>query len=116
MNFNNLNSLKTKGFKGFQTIENLWHDSTTIPDNKGVYLVLAPELKNPIFLNTGVGGFFKGENPKITIDQLEDNWVVGSRVIYIGKAGSRRGDATLRSRIKQYLRFGQGKNVGLHSS
>jgi hypothetical protein len=43
---------------------------------------------------------------------LEQNWVKKSKCVYIGKAGSLNGNATLRKRLKQYLRFGQGFNVG----
>jgi hypothetical protein len=32
--------------------------------------------------------------------------------MYIGKAGGEASNATIKSRLKQYFGFGQGKNVG----
>lgn len=112
MDFNNIDDIKSKGFKGFKTIRDLWTDKSDIPDIKGVYLLLTPTPDRPTFINPGVGGYFKGKDPNLPIDQLKDNWVTGSQVVYIGKAGSLTGQSTLKKRIKQYLRFGQGKNVG----
>lgn len=112
MDFNDIDDIKLNGFMGFKTIRDLWTDATDIPGIKGVYLVLTPTPDNPTFINPGVGGFFIGKDPNLTIDDLKDNWVTGSQVIYIGKAGSPTGQSTLKKRIKQCLRFGQGKNVG----
>ena len=112
MDFNKLEDIKTAGFKGFKNVKELWIDSSEIPDIKGVYLVLNSSTKLHEFILPGVGGFFKDKNPNISIEELETNWVESSNVIYIGKAGSLNGEATLRKRIRQYLRFGQGKKVG----
>ena len=43
---------------------------------------------------------------------LERNWVNGAAVIYIGKAGGGSSSATLRRRLKSFLRFGEGHPVG----
>ena len=43
---------------------------------------------------------------------LEAKYIPGSKVVYIGKAGSPKGKATLRGRIRQYLSFGRGKKIG----
>lgn len=112
MDFNNIDNIKSKGFKGFKTIKDLWTDTSNIPNSKGIYLVLTPTPGRPTFINPGVGGFFKNKDPNRTIDELKKQWVTNSQVVYIGKAGSPTGRATLKSRIEQYLRFGQGKNVG----
>lgn len=56
----------------------------------------------------GTGGFFNGKDPNVSLSFLQENWVDGAKVIYIGKAGG----ATLQSRLQQYFSFGQGKNVG----
>jgi hypothetical protein len=77
----------------------------------GVYLVLDPCGK-PDFINPGVGGFFKGKDPNVSIEELNNNYVPDSLVVYIGKAGGPSSEATLHSRLSQYLRLGQGKNVG----
>lgn len=43
---------------------------------------------------------------------LKLNWVADANVLYIGKAGGPNSKSTLRKRIGQYLRFGQGKKIG----
>jgi len=111
VDFNDIDSLKNNGFFGFKSISELWNDRTCIPKIKGVYLVLDQNGK-PDFVNPGVGGFFKRKDPNVTIDELQENHVPNSLVVYVGKAGGPTSMATLHSRLGQYLRFGQGKNVG----
>ncbi len=111
IDFNDINNLKTEGFSGFKSVKELWEDKSCIPKIKGVYLVL-DHNGTADFINPGVGGFFKGKDPNISIEELNNNYVKDSLVVYIGKAGSPTGKATLHSRLNQYLRFGQGKNVG----
>ena len=113
MDFNNINELKKFGFSGFITIQSLWSDKKMIPKQKGVYLVLNPVYDKPVkFLNPGVGGFFKGKDPNVSVEEIKQNYVTDSFVVYVGKAGGPKVKATLFSRLGQYLRFGQGKNVG----
>lgn len=112
MNFNNLDELKNNQFEGFLSIEELWQNNSIIPNTKGVYLIINPYLDNIDFLEHGVGGFFKNKNPNISIKELSNNFVPNSLVIYIGKAGTLNNKSTLKTRIKQYLKFGQGKKVG----
>ena len=112
INFNNIESIKKHGFTGFKTISELWEDRSDMPKEKGVYLVLDPNFRKTEFIVPGVGGFFKGKNPNVSLEELKQKQVPGSLTVYIGKAGSPTGNATLFSRLGQYLRFGQGKNVG----
>lgn len=70
------------------------------------------EKEKPVFLEKSVGGFFKGSDPTVPVQELHDNWVDGPIVLNIGKAGGGGGSATLRSRLKQYMDFGAGKPVG----
>jgi hypothetical protein len=112
MDFNNIDSIKKEGFSGFKTMSELFIDDSSIPKIKGVYLVLHVNGKKPDFLPTGTGGHFKGKDPNVSLDELRSNWVDNSLVVYIGKAGGATSSATLHSRLKQYLKFGQGKNVG----
>ncbi|WP_313386554.1 hypothetical protein [Chishuiella sp.] len=112
MNFNDINEIKKAGFIGFEKMSNLFIDNSSIPKIKGVYLVLNPNFKKFDFINIGTGGYFKGKNPNVSIDELKLNWVKNSLVVYIGKAGSDTSKATLNSRLKQYFGFGQGKNIG----
>lgn len=112
MDFNNVEEIKKEGFSGFLRISDLLTDCSSIPKAKGVYLVLNPNYKKPEFLQIGTGGYFKGRNPNVDFTELKKNWVENSLVVYIGKAGSGTGNATLQSRLKQYCGFGRGKNIG----
>lgn len=112
MDFNDINSIKRNGFIGFRTVHELWSDKSCIPKIKGAYLVINPTSEKVEFINPGVGGFFKGKDPNVSISVLKSNHVENSQVVYIGKAGSPTGTATLNSRLGQYLRFGETKNVG----
>lgn len=112
MDFSDLNTISMDGYAGFVSVKDLWADSSQIPKERGVYLILNPDHDPPKFLDPGVGGFFKGKNPNVGPEELLSNHVPGSLVVYIGKAGSPTGKATLQSRLRQYLKFGQGKNIG----
>ena len=108
---NTIQSLKQFGFKGFISIEELIMNKVLIPEVRGVYIIYQ-EKPQPKFVEKGTGGFFKGKDPNVSVETLNENWVEDSQVLYIGKAGSDIGNATLRTRLNQYFQFGQGKNVG----
>jgi hypothetical protein len=112
MKFENHQELKEAGFTGFKRISELFEDSSSIPKVKGVYMVLTASEKTPKFLAIGTGGHFKGKNPNVSLSELKSNWVNDSFVVYIGKAGKEGSSATLQSRLRQYLGFGKGGNVG----
>jgi hypothetical protein len=112
MDFNDIEVIRKEGFLGFKRICELFSDCSSIPKVKGVYLVLNPHHRKADFLQIGTGGYFKGRNPNVDLADLKRNWVDNSLVVYIGKAGSDTGKATLHSRLKQYCGFGQGKNIG----
>lgn len=112
MKFNTLDDIKDAGFSGFKTVMELINNNSLIPTVRGVYFVLHTQQKKPGFLPIGTGGFFKEKDPNVSIAELESNWVENTAVIYIGKAGGGKSKATLRSRLNQYLQFGQGAKVG----
>ncbi len=112
IDFNNIESLKKHGFTGFQSIESVYLNSSSIPKRMGIYMVIYLPEKEPGFLPNGTGGNFKKKDPNIPIKELQENWVLKAKVIYIGKAGGKESSATLYSRIEQYLDFGHGKPVG----
>lgn len=102
-----VNVLKMDMFNGFVRVFNLRGEALKdIPDVPGVYMVLRDSVERPDFLVRGSGGYFKGKDPNVPLSELCANWVEGANVLYIGKAKS------LRKRISQYLRFGDGKPVG----
>ena len=112
MNIENLDSIKKSGFNGFKKIAELKLNASPIPKIKGVYLVIRPDNSKVEFVENGTGGFFKDKNPNVAISELKNSWIEEAQIVYIGKAGGSESDATLNSRLKQYLNFGQAKKVG----
>jgi len=78
-------------------------------------MVLYIQNVKPKFINPGTGGFFKGKNPNVSIEVLENNWVNETMVVYIGQSGGIRNgkwsNETLHSRISTFMAFGQGQDV-----
>ncbi len=115
MDFKTLESIKANGFEGFKKISDLNRCTSSIPKDRGIYLVLYVANGIPNFLPVGVGGFFKGKNPNVTLNELARNWVEDTIVIYIGQAGGIRAgkwsNQTLNDRISAYLKFGNGQNI-----
>lgn len=66
-------------------------------------MVLRTIMDEPIFLEKGSSGYFKGTDPNVAIKILQEKWVYNTPVVYIGKAGGKKNKTTLRSRILQYL-------------
>lgn len=88
-------------------------DWNKIPDFKGVYTVIRRQVGIPTFLpsDKGTGGWFKGKNPNVSVQTLENKWVEFNdgqkQELYIGQAGGGKSKETLRRRIRAYIRFGQ---------
>ena len=116
MNYTNVDKIKSEGFEGFVTLKDLIEENCNqVPLKAGVYFVLYLNERKPTLIDESLGGHFKGRNPTVTIKELEVNWNEGTIVIYIGKAGGEKSNATLQSRLRQYMRFGKGEPVG-HST
>jgi len=64
VNFNNIDELKKAGFLGFKKMNDLFKDCSSIPKEKGVYLVLNPNFREEEYFQIGTGGHFKGKKPK----------------------------------------------------
>ncbi|MEV5033964.1 hypothetical protein MRBLMC3_003217 [Sphingobium sp. LMC3-1-1.1] len=112
MDFVSIDNLREHGFEGFLTVAELAERYREIPDAMGVYLVVTPDGFDPQYVERGTGGFFKGRDPNVSAAILSTAWVKGARVINIGKAGGASSSSTLRKRLRQYIRFGQGQAVG----
>jgi len=110
--FNHTDVIKKFGFTGFLTIEELMDSKKVIPKYKGVYFVLNQFNSTPKFVEKGTGGYFKGRDPNVSVDVLKMNWVDETKVVYIGRGGQKGKKSTLKTRLSQYIRFGQGKNTG----
>ena len=107
-----IEKLRECGFKGFKTVRELINSCNDIPKEMGVYVVLRENESEPQFIKEGSGGFFKGKNPNVSFSELKTNWIDNEPVVYIGKAGGSKKSATLQTRLEQYMRFGQGENIG----
>lgn len=110
--FTDVEVMKKSGFTGFFTIGELMESKKVIPESKGVYFVLYLSNIIPTFLEKGTGGYFKGKDPNVSLDILKTNWVEETKVVYIGRGGQKGKKSTIHSRLSDYLRFGQGMNVG----
>lgn len=51
-------------------------------------------------------------DPTIPLDQLDASWVPGAQILFLGRARGPGVRSRLRQRVKRYLRFGHGRNVG----
>ena len=112
MLFDNVKRMEKSGFEGFYKIDSLMSNRcSTIPKQKGIYFVINQD-RNSTFLKENVGGHFKGRNPTVNVGKPKENWVDDTLVVYIGKAGGSNSKATLQSRLRQYMRFGEGEPVG----
>ena len=111
VNLGSIEGIRKSGFHGFLPISALQTSRCCeVPNEPGVYLILRPNSARPEFLVESVGGHFKRRNPTVLVDRLQENWVEDALILNIGKVGPRK--ATLKSRLWQYLRFGQGEAVG----
>jgi hypothetical protein len=95
--------LKSIGFEGFVALRSV---GTSVPSAPGTYVVLSDGTADPSFAAVSQGGWFKGRNPAVAVDQLASKWVHGAQVVYIGQGSN------LRRRISQLARFGLGHPVG----
>ncbi|MEU9157798.1 hypothetical protein AB0D59_46540 [Streptomyces sp. NPDC048417] len=99
--------LAERGFVGFVPFADLPH--STVPTGEGIYVVLRPSASPPVFLARSPAGHHKGHTPTTTTATLNNAWVPGATVVYVGKAAGRQG---LSQRLNAYRRQGQGRNVG----
>ena len=113
MKFDSVDDIRRCGFWGGESIAALQTSGcSNVPSEPGVYLVLRPNAGPPAFLEKSTGGHFKRKDPTVEVTQLASKWVGHATVLYIGKAGGPGKVATLRSRLRQYMQFGQGKAIG----
>ena len=103
-----LASLKQQGFEGFKKVSELMETRCAeVPAVQGVYVILRESADEPVFLEEGTGGAFKGKNPNSPIRMLQVSWVEDTQILYIGMTRD-----SLKRRLNAYMRFGQGQPVG----
>lgn len=105
-NDNEISKYRNEGFEGFIPVKELRHNTITIPNTGGVYVLLRLSEASPQFLEKGSAGYFKGKDPNVSMEELAANYINGNKTLYIGKATS------LRKRLGQLLHFGAGSAVG----
>ena len=106
--------LRRLGFEGCRTVASLRNEGLDgVPEEPGVYLIIRTNAVPPRFRKVGTGGHFKRKNPNVPLSRLEEEWVEGALVLYIGQAGS-KSKGTLRNRIDLLIKFGDRKPVGHH--
>lgn len=111
VDFENISRDNPCGFDGFISIKTLSEELCgNIPGSMGVYLVLWPGDGRPGF-NASNPGYARNSIKPRDISYLESQWIAGTPVAYIGKAGGSkcRRKAGLAERLKEYLKWKDGK-------
>ena len=108
--------LEAVGFVGWRTWDELRADElTAVPCKPGAYVVYRPSAAEPVFVHPSLAGWFKDQDPTVSIEELEAERVPGAHVVNIGKADfrkRRRKVEALRRRLGEFARFGAGENIG----
>jgi hypothetical protein len=111
--FTSIADLREAGFLGFISVAELFESRfVVVPDQPGVYVVCRQASGPPSFLERSPAGLHKSKDPTLPMSELECRWVPGTCVVYIGKAGGLGLQATLRSRVRAYVRLGRGRRSG----
>lgn len=104
-----LKGIRDNGFVGFEAISQVQAaNCSEVPELPGIYLILRRAQTGPEFLDVSIGGRFKGQDPTVPVSALQEKWVEGAIVLYIGKGGGPGEDASLKGRLSAYMKFGQG--------
>ena len=103
--------LLRQGFEGFKTVRELMMSCRDIPKEMGVYVVLREKDERPKILEKRPFDCQEEKYPSYSKTELEKEWVEGTYIVYIGKAGGSEQKTGLHKRLSTYIRFGKGKKV-----
>ena len=104
-------ALTASGFSGFVRFADL--PAADVPDAPGVYVAYRDGISVPRFLDRNPAGWFKGKDPSVPVKKLEQAWVYGSNLLYVGKADAgAHGKRGIRTRLEEFRRHGRGEPVG----
>jgi hypothetical protein len=99
------------GFEGFKTVRELMMSCRDIPKAMGVYVVLREKNERPKILEKRPFDCLEEKYPSYSKTELEKEWVEGTQIVYIGKAGGFGQKTGLHKRLSTYIRFGKGKKA-----
>lgn len=95
--------------RGYETLWNLWNHwdeyKKNIPETRGIYRIVLPEGMQVAF-SAEIKGHPVADAYDVGLLERKYEQTGCSELLYIGKAGGRRG---LRQRIRQYLLYGFGE-------
>jgi hypothetical protein len=77
--------LRKRGFVGFVSVAQL---ASEPPPESGVYAVVREATNAPRFLDRSPASWFKGQDPTVSIERLDAEWVADAQTLYLGKASS----------------------------
>lgn len=103
--------LQKYGFEGFKTIRELMSSCREIPKLMGVYVVLWEKDNRPTIMYKRPFDCQEDKYPSYSKAELEEEWVEGTNIVYIGKAGGFGQKTELHKRLSTYIRFGKGKKA-----
>lgn len=103
--------LKEQGFEGFKTVNELMNSCKDIPKQMGVYVVLREKESRPKIFGHRSFDCQEEKYPSYSKETLECEWVEGTHIVYIGKAGGNGQKTHLNKRLSTYIRFGMGKKA-----
>jgi len=92
------------GFEGFVPLVRLPMKDVT--PNKGIYVVLRPDADASYALldHSPLAAY--------TVVELEERWIPGAPIVYIGKAGTQTSRGGLKLRLSPYSRKARGHSGG----
>ena len=103
--------LQKYGFEGFKTISELMQCCKGIPKSMGVYVVLREKDNRPTIMDKRPFNCQEDKYPSYSKAELEKEWIEGTHIVYIGKAGGFGQKTELHKRLSTDIRVGKGKKA-----